>query len=160
MTNKIKHKAPTPRNPYSPRPDTRTKISSSSLTKQVFKKECDINYIVKQYQQAGVISHLNTQAPQYGFAPSEDFRASIQLVQDANELFASLPSELRSKFQGDPVKFLEFCEDPSNRSEMASLGLLSEDATSAIHDEQKAAKAASDALASQNEAQASNGATK
>lgn len=35
-----------------------------------------------------------------------------------------LPAKVRSRFENDPQKFLEFCSDPKNRDEAVSLGLI------------------------------------
>ncbi len=115
--------------PYSPRPRVPALTGGASKTKQSFKKDCDINHIMAKYQKTGVITHLAENKAQYGFASSNDFRTSVQLVKDAEELFAGLPSKLRRKFNESPSDFLAFCEDPDNRSEAALLGLLNEEAT-------------------------------
>ena len=95
-----------------------------SRTKQSFKDECDINKIMAKYQTTGVITHVAKHAPQYGFAPSLDFQTAMNLINKANDQFADLPSQVRRRFDNNPAEFLQFCENPDNRSEMALLGLL------------------------------------
>lgn len=91
--------------------------------KQHFKQECDINFILDQYQRTGAIYHFNTQQPQYGYAEAVDFREALEIVKQGQSVFDALPSSLRSKFQNDPARFLEFVQDPANAEEMATLGL-------------------------------------
>ncbi len=104
-------------------------VGKISKTKQSFKDECDINNIMAKYQKTGLIDHFSANKARYGFAPAADFRESLEIVHEAETLFRGLPSKIRRKFEESPEKFLAFCEDPDNRSEMALLGLLNETAT-------------------------------
>lgn len=103
------------------------------MTKQSFKDECDINQIMAKYQKTGLINHFQKNQAQYGFAPAVDFRTALELVDKAERQFEELPSSIRKRFDNDPGQFLAFCEDPANRSEMAVLGLLTEEATAAVN---------------------------
>lgn len=100
-----------------------TTPAGSEGAKQHFKKECDINFIVDQYQRTGAIYHFNTRQPQYGFAEAVDFREALEIVKQGQSVFDALPSSLRSKFENDPARFLEFVQNPANAEEMAQLGL-------------------------------------
>lgn len=100
-----------------------------SLTKQSFVAECDINNILKQYQQTGVVKHINQKAEQgmYVDLPDElDFQASLETVRQATLAFDSLPSSVRSRFENDPSQFLEFMSNPANQDEMIKLGLATD----------------------------------
>lgn len=97
-----------------------------SMTKQEFKAECDINTIIKQFGQTGIVNHIRDARDQgqYADLPDEiDFQASLNLVRQAQESFASLPSKVRDRFGNDPAAFLEFMGNPDNQEEMISLGL-------------------------------------
>jgi len=91
--------------------------------KQSFKNECDINQILAKYQKTGAITHFNKHVPNYGFATSDDFADSMRIITQANEMFAELPSSIRTKFDNKPEDFLRFVQNPENASEMADLGL-------------------------------------
>lgn len=119
------------RSPYAPRERHITTCTGDGHTKQSFKDECDINFIMKKYIKTGVVEHLNQNKANYGFATALDFKASLDLIQEAQDLFSGLPAELRDKFDNDPGEFLAFVENPDNRSEMALMGLLNEEATAA-----------------------------
>lgn len=107
-------------------PHTGEITTPPSMTKQEFKKECDINNILKQYSRTGMLNHVSARAAQgmYTDLPDAlDFQESLHLVRDAEARFMSLPAKLRDRFGNDPVAFLAFCADPRNLDEMRELGL-------------------------------------
>jgi len=95
-----------------------------SMTKQSFTKECDINNILKKYQKTGALDHVNKHEASYGYATSDDFTASMEIIARGQKMFAELPSSIRTKFENDPAKFLDFVQDEKNTEEMQELGLL------------------------------------
>ncbi len=104
--------------------------SLPSATKQAFKRECDINFIVGQYVKAGVpIKNGIPQLPDALVWPSvdvsevPDFMSMQNSLVDAKARFASLPAKLRKRFNDDPVEFVAFCADTSNDDELVRLGL-------------------------------------
>lgn len=76
-------------------------------TKQEFKDECDINFIMKKYQKTGLMDFVNKYAPHYGEIPAVDYHQACNLVIEARAMFDDMPSSLRKKFDNDPQKFLE-----------------------------------------------------
>lgn len=101
-------------------------VEMPSMTKQSFVEQCDINNILKQFRTTGMVQHMRANADQgrYEDLPdSVDFQESMALVMDAQNAFASLPSKVRSRFDNDPAKFLEFMSDPRNQDEVYELGL-------------------------------------
>lgn len=119
-----------PAKPTRPHPSVKTYTPGPSLTKQQFKTETNINNLVNAYLKTGEHQNLNKLPPRFDYAPSEDFMASLILVDQAKESFAALPPQLRTRFGNNPAEFLAFAQDSSNRPEMAALGLLSPEATS------------------------------
>lgn len=97
---------------------------SPSRTRQEFKDECDINFILRNYQRTGALNHFAKFGPQYGDFSSIDFHESMNVVASANTMFAELPSKVRRRFGNDPGAFLEFVQDPGNSEEMRKLGLM------------------------------------
>ena len=118
---------PQPRTPYDRRRSTIT-FELPSQTQQQFKDDCDINAIMKRFMGGIPITHINHREPNYGFAPSQDFRESLEIIRNAETSFAQLPADLRQLFANDPGRFLEFVENPENRPEMGELGLLTPEA--------------------------------
>lgn len=98
---------------------------NSRWTKQSFKDECDINTIMARYQSTGEMPDVSAIAPQYlDVTTGFDFQAMNDQVVEAKNLFAQLPSVLRSRFANDPGAFLDYCADPDNEPEMRKLGLI------------------------------------
>lgn len=103
----------------------------SPVTRQEFKQECDINYILSQYELGYEITHINEAAPQYLDCSADTFREHMDYVAGAFSMFEELPAKLRARFGNDPAEFLDFCSQEKNRPEMAELGLLSAEANTA-----------------------------
>lgn len=117
---------------YSPKNQIKLEFPiESPYTRQEFKNECDINYIMLQYEMTGEINHINESAPQYLDCSGEDFRAHMDYIAGAFSLFEELPATIRARFDNDPAEFLDFCSHEKNRPEMAQMGLLSDEATKA-----------------------------
>lgn len=109
-----------------------------SRTKQSFKAECDINNIMAKYKRTGVLPMMIKQNPQYGdFANPVDFQDAMNIVVQAEAQFAGLPAKTRERFDNNPKNFLDFCSKKENREEMATLGLLNEDAMAALKREKQ-----------------------
>ena len=97
-----------------------------SRTKQSFKKETDINNILGKFRKTNLIDHVAKHRGSYGDFTGypQSYHEAVQQVFDAEEMFGSLPSDIRARFDNDPGKFLAFAEDPVNESAMRDLGLL------------------------------------
>jgi len=96
-----------------------------SLTQQQFKDECDINNIVKRYNQTGEFLHLTSKQGRFAdFSDITDYQTMLDTVARAQEAFASLPANVRTKFSNDPGRLLEFIQDKNNYAEGVELGLL------------------------------------
>lgn len=95
----------------------------SGRTRQSFKDECDINNIMSRFQRTGVLDFVNRREPQYVDCTGLDYQRAQDLVLQAKAMFAELPSSLRSRFENDPARFLDFCQDPENQDELVKLGL-------------------------------------
>lgn len=96
------------------------------LTQQSAKDECDINLIVERAKRGADISHLTTRTPMYGDFTElpTDLRDCLNQVRKADEAFMSLDAVVRKRFENDPVKLMDFLNDPANRDEAISLGLV------------------------------------
>lgn len=103
------------------------KFNKPSKTRQEFKDECDINNILRQYNNTGVLSHVNRASPLYEDVTSYDYQAAMDIVANARSAFDGLPSQIRTRFDNDPSKLMDFVQNPLNRAEAHSLGLLRPD---------------------------------
>jgi len=96
-----------------------------SLTKQADLETSDINYIVDQYIKNDVLPY-GVKIPEYidySNVPN-DFHAAQQFMLDANDLFMEYPADVRSRFDNDPGKFLEYFRDDANREEAIRMGFI------------------------------------
>lgn len=94
-----------------------------SLTEQSHKDECDVNFILRKYQQTGVIEHQNQYEGFYGDITGHDFQSAMELIANAQSMFNDLPSSVRSHFYNDPARFLDFCQEPGNIEQLRKWGL-------------------------------------
>jgi len=111
------------RSAYGPKDRVFCEVIGKSLTKQSFAAECNINNIMKKYQKSGAVTHFNRHSPEYGFATGASFTDAMLLVVAAQDMFADLPSSIRTRFGNDPTNFLDFVQNPDNAEEMVELGL-------------------------------------
>lgn len=93
-----------------------------SRTRQSDAHAADINHIMRNYLPGGIVRS--------GVFVDWSDPASCHLVDAYHkvmhgvELFATLPSRLRSRFNNDPGLLLEFLQDSINRDEAIELGLI------------------------------------
>lgn len=98
----------------------------TSMTKQSFADDCDINNIMRKYERTGVLDHVGMTVPQYGeYMGSMSYQESLNAILYAQDQFSELPAELRARFGNDPAQLLAFVEDPANLEEGVKLGLFS-----------------------------------
>jgi phage internal scaffolding protein len=100
-----------------------TENTSPSLTKQEFKKDTDLNVIMKKFQVTGAMDHVNMHSGNYGQHSPLDYHQAMTVVANANSMFADLPSDIRNKFDNQPEKFLEFVQSEDNYDEAIEMGI-------------------------------------
>lgn len=91
-----------------------------SLTRQEFADECDINKLMAQYEKTGILpSNMNGSPPRYlDVSDVPDLPLALNLLNEATSAFMSLPATVRRDFDNDPVKFINFAENPENIEKM------------------------------------------
>jgi phage internal scaffolding protein len=90
---------------------------------QAHKKEVDINNIVKKH---GVDMLAKTQLMQemrFDDVTGNDFQEAAIIIARAEQSFNSFPAFIRSQFDNDPAKFLDFAQNPENQEKLIELGL-------------------------------------
>lgn len=96
-----------------------------SRTQQQFKAECDINNIMAKYQQTGEFLHVTKKTGRFAdFTEIKDYQSMLDQVIVAQDAFASLPANIRLKFQNDPGQLISFLRDRKNHDEGVKLGLI------------------------------------
>lgn len=106
--------------------------------KQSFRDECDINVILKRF---GIGYEIPTglNMPTSGdFTGINDFHTAMNAVVQARETFEQLPAHIRSRFNNDPGKFVDFTTNEQNREQLLDMGLLNQEATSRVQAEREA----------------------
>lgn len=102
-----------------------TSIVGPSLTQQQFKEECDINTIVKRFGLTGEMPVSQRQPlPDSAVYGEVSFQEMLNAVSAAQRSFMDLPASTRARFANDPAKLLKFVEDPSNRDDAISWGMI------------------------------------
>lgn len=107
-------------------PGQKTRLfAETGRTIQSAAADLDINNIMKKYQQQGVPPDFNQKTPTYGdFSASPDYQTSLNIINQADEAFMSLPSGIRDGFRNNPALMLEFMDNPENEEKARDLGLL------------------------------------
>lgn len=94
------------------------------LTVQAPREEVDINRIVKKMEKGQLVGVNGVVGRFEDLSQFDGLADAIVKVQKAKDEFMSLPADLRSRFDNDPVKLVEFLEDGNNRKEAIELGLV------------------------------------
>lgn len=95
-----------------------------SLTQQQFLDESDINSIIARYKVHGVVNSSGRE-PMYGdFSNMPSYQEALDIVNRGADIFMSLSSDIRGRFDNDPSKFLEFANDEANRDDLIKWGLV------------------------------------
>jgi len=101
------------------------------LTKQSFKQESDINFIVARYQRTGMLVDPGMvgrrEAIFADFSEVGDFQSAQERIVKGREAFDSLSAEVRSRFQNEPGKLLDFMANEANKKEAQDLGIIPKD---------------------------------
>ena len=95
-----------------------------SMTQLHLADDCDIKTIISRYDKTGIIANVAKGVARYGdYSEINEYREALDLVNDANNSFMELPSEVRSYFDNDAGLFFETATDPSKIDVMRELGL-------------------------------------
>jgi len=95
---------------------------TDGITEQHHTNACDINLILAQFMETGIMPPTNT-SPQYGDVSGHNFQEAQNQIALAKTLFEELPEHVRYRFENQPYKFLEFAQDENNYDQMVEMGL-------------------------------------
>lgn len=93
------------------------------LTDKSQAAECDVNNILKKYQQTGVLPGVDVQSLYQDVSDAPSYHEACNIVLQAQAQFDALDAYTRQRFANDPAQFLEFANSPENVDEMLKLGL-------------------------------------
>lgn len=109
------------------KPFTGITFIEPSRTKQSELEASDINNIMSRYALEGILPS-NIHDPNtalYGdFTEVHDYQTNLAAVQEAEDKFNSLPSELRRKFDYSPQNMIDFIMNPDNKEECVKYGFI------------------------------------
>ena len=109
---------------YGDRTRTGFETTGESLTQQSHAGAADVRNIIKQYDRTGLIANVNKGVAQYGdYSEVNEYAEALNVVIQANESFAQIPSHIREQFGNDAGVFFEFATNPKNKEEMIKMGL-------------------------------------
>lgn len=99
-----------------------------TLAQQHFAEEVDVNNIVARALRTGLLGDpMGINAREAIFADVSsigDYNVCLNRIIAAQNAFLELPADLRSRFDNDPAKLLNFMNDPANLDACVELGLL------------------------------------
>jgi hypothetical protein len=107
----------------------KTHFKGPSLTKQSYKKQCDIQHIMRGYKSTGVFSHLNKNAKNLTFGEvniNKSWHETQNLLASLRSKFETMPDTIKLKFKTSK-NMIDFISDPKNLKESVKLGLLSDE---------------------------------
>lgn len=93
-----------------------------SLTDQQYRRECDINFILKDFGATGRLP-VHGEGVSGDFSDIGDYQACLDRINRAKDEFMSQPSEIRARFGNDPSAYVDFVLDPANTDECIRLGI-------------------------------------
>ncbi len=95
---------------------------TDGLTEQHHTDTCDINKILAQFMETGIMPNTNAN-PQYGDVSDVDFTQMQNQLATAKTLFEELPEQVKAHFNNEMHSFLNFAENPDNLPQMEEWGL-------------------------------------
>jgi hypothetical protein len=95
-----------------------------SKTEQSYGEMLDINRMLEPAMKQGLLRHGITFEGEYDDIPVGDFQEAQFIVAKGKSMFEQLPSNMRTKFENDPAKFMAFVQDPANESWLRENGVV------------------------------------
>lgn len=115
---------------------TRRRVQSTAniggRTKQSFQFDADPNTLMKQFTKTGdenILKRTSAIAMHGDFSEIPDFFTALLQVQEVEEEFAALPSNIRNHCDNDASKFIALIADPARVDECIELGLVEDSTT-------------------------------
>lgn len=114
---------------YNPPISAGLTFDQPSMTDRSFKDECDINKIVEICMRTGFPDPPDTlQYADFSNMPGS-LQEAFDMIDDAGDKFAALPSDVRKAFDNDPLQFLLSFQDPAKKDLLVAHGLIDVPAT-------------------------------
>ncbi|WNK12746.1 MAG: internal scaffolding protein [Microvirus sp.] len=92
-------------------------------TVQSDRDDADINVLVRRFGITGVMPS-GVRPPTFAdYDDVFDFQTAQNAILLAKDAFMAMPADVRTRFDNDPGRFVEFCSEEKNLDEMRKLGL-------------------------------------
>lgn len=104
--------------------DTGLLCKDESLTEQEHVEEADINYIAEKFMRTGELQEILNLPTAGDFEGIFDFQTAMNNITAAKQEFMRLPAKVRTRFDNDPAKLLEFVGSDDNYDEAVQLGFV------------------------------------
>lgn len=100
--------------------------TGSDGAKQEMREAVDLNSIIKRYNQTGQMPGFMQSAPPVFADVSQfgDFASALRRVTAAQDTFAALPADIRSRFGNEAANLVAFIQDDTNYDEAVKLGIV------------------------------------
>ncbi|AXH76823.1 MAG: internal scaffolding protein [Microviridae sp.] len=103
---------------------TALRCEDESLTHQEFREESDINTIIDRFGIGENPIEAQKWVTNVDIANAPDnYMDVMNQLNVAREQFMTLPAKVRSTFDNDPSRFVDFVSDPGNGEELVRMGL-------------------------------------
>lgn len=97
---------------------------SEKLTESSGKEASLISNILKRFTVEDLAQQQEDLKLSYGDATAfADYQGSLNLVLEVEEKFATLPAELREKFDNDAALYVDMINDPDKKEELEAMGI-------------------------------------
>lgn len=103
-----------------------------SRTRQEFLDECDINVLMSRYEKRGIWPMQDPSLKRPAFFDTtlftNDFREAMDMINEADRAFMSLPATVRRDFDNDPAQFVAFATRGDSLEKLREWGLAEPEA--------------------------------
>ena len=95
------------------------------LTKDEFRREADLNLQLRRYLETETRPADDEQLREFfvDLDGPQSLQEALDLVEQADELFASLPAAVREACDNDPLRLAEMAQDPKELHRLSTLDL-------------------------------------
>ena len=98
--------------------------SEEGMTQPEFLADSDINTIISRYQAVQAPLPISDISEYLDYSQVGDYQTAMQSISAIESYFDSLPATIRRRFNDDPGQLISFMDNPENRSEAETLGLV------------------------------------
>ncbi|AXL15287.1 internal scaffolding protein [Microviridae sp.] len=103
--------------------DYATVNDEPSMTKQSFKDEADVNFVLGRYDPIALAARMRPAGSYADVSGIGDYQDALQTMMDVEQQFQDLPPEARAEFAG-LRDFLNAAMDPRQTARFEAVGLL------------------------------------